>query len=222
MYCKKCGAMIDDNATFCKSCGASQDAIVAVGGQPVAPKQQEKELLLQQMNGSFQIMSALKNAEDELEAMEEQMTQLEAKASNSSRNKLIILGVFLTAFMGLGLILIIYAFIRQNKNKQKLAEYQQQMQAKQNALETLKNDAALVWLPYNYRNSTAFAMMYGYLTNMRANNLTEAINLLETEMHQARVELLSSISAQASIDAADAAHSAAGAAGAAAFFSLFK
>ena len=224
MYCKKCGAVIDDNATFCTSCGASQEGAVAVAGgaSPVASKQQEREELLGQMNGSFQVMSAMKSAEDELEEMEEQQSQLELKASNSSRNKLIIIGFLLTAFMGLGLILIVYAFIRQNKSKQKAAEYKQQVQAKQRELETLKNDAALTWLPYNYRNSTAFAMMYNYLNNMRANNLTEAINLLETEMHQARVELLSSISAQASMDAADSARSAAGAAGAAAFFSLFK
>ena len=223
MYCKKCGAAIDDNAAVCKSCGASQETVPAVGGgAAVAVKQQEREMLLGQMNGSFQVMTAMKSADDGLEEMEEQLTQLEAKASNSSRNKLIILGFFLTAFMGLGLILIVYAFIRQNKNKQKAAEYKQQVQAKPRELETLKNDAVLTWLPYNYRNSTAFAMMYGYLNNMRANNLTEAINLLETEMHQARVELLSTISAQASMDAADSARSAAGAAGAAAFFSLFK
>ena len=223
MYCIKCGAAIDDNAAVCKSCGAAQETVPAVGGGAAgAVKQQEREMLLGQMNGSFQVMTAMKSAEDGLEEMEEQLTQLEAKASNSSRNKLIILGFFLTAFMGLGLILIVYAFIRQNKNKQKAAEYKQQVQAKQRELETLRNDAVLTWLPYNYRNSTAFAMMYGYLNNMRANNLTEAINLLETEMHQARVELLSTISAQAPMDAADSARSAAGAAGAAAFFSLFK
>lgn len=224
MYCKKCGAVLDDNSTFCTSCGASQDAVPAVGGaaSAVAVKQQEREMLLQQMNGSFQVMTALKRAEDELEEMEGQLTQLELKASNSSRNKMILIGFLLTAFMGLGLILIVYAFIRQNKSKQTAADYKQQVQAKQREVETLKNDAALAWLPYNYRDSTFFAMMYGYVTNMRANTLSEAINLLETEMHQARVELLSGISAQAAMDAADSAHSAAASAGVAAFFSLFK
>lgn len=224
MFCKKCGATIDDNATFCKSCGASQEDVPAVGGAAaaVAVKQQEREMLLGQMNGSFQVMTALKRAEDELGEMEEQLSQLELKASNSSRNKLLIIGFLLTAFMGLGLILIVYAFIRQNKSKQTAAEYKQKVQAKQAEAETLKNDAALAWLPYNYRDSTFFAMMYGYVTNMRANSLSEAINLLETEMHQARVELLSGISAQAAMNAADSAHSAAASAGVAAFFSLFK
>ena len=221
MYCKKCGAVIDDNATFCTSCGTSQDSVPAVGGavSAVAVKQQEREALLQQMNDSFQVMSALKRAEDELDELNEQVTELESKASNTSRNIMIVIGVL---FFPLGLLLIVYAISRQKKIKQKVAELQQQVRSKQVETETLKNDAALAWLPHDYRNSTFFAMMYGYVTNMRANNLSEAINLLETDIHRAKVELLSSISAQASMDAADSARSAAGAAGAAAFFSLFK
>ncbi|MBQ8107903.1 MAG: hypothetical protein IJ129_04065, partial [Ruminococcus sp.] len=75
---------------------------------------------------------------------------------------------------------------------------------------------------YDYRDATSFAMILSYLENMRANTLRDAINLLETEKHQARVELMTALSMQSAEDAATSAKTAAGAAAASAFFSLFK
>ncbi|MDE6088393.1 MAG: hypothetical protein K2G25_08415 [Oscillospiraceae bacterium] len=62
-------------------------------------------------------------------------------------------------------------------------------------LETLKNDSTLSWLPYDYRDSISYAYLFSYLNNMRANNLGEAINLYETEKHQARLETISALRA---------------------------
>ncbi len=56
---------------------------------------------------------------------------------------------------------------------------------------------------------------------MRAYNLTDAINLYETEMHQARLELISQVTAEYAREARDAAVAAGGMVAADAFFSLF-
>ncbi len=56
-------------------------------------------------------------------------------------------------------------------------------------LTTYKNDPVLYWLPAAYRDSFSFTQIASYIQNMRANNIQEAINLLETEKHQARLEL---------------------------------
>lgn len=58
-------------------------------------------------------------------------------------------------------------------------------------LEILRNDPVLFWLPPLYRHSNAFNYIAEYVVNMRANTLQEALNLYETEQHQARVELYS-------------------------------
>ncbi|MBQ7834830.1 MAG: hypothetical protein IJ385_03515 [Ruminiclostridium sp.] len=51
-----------------------------------------------------------------------------------------------------------------------------------------KSDPSLSWLPMAYRDSVSFQFIASYIQNMRANNLQEAINLFETEKHQARLE----------------------------------
>ena len=55
-------------------------------------------------------------------------------------------------------------------------------------LVTAKNNPSLCWLPMAYRDSFSFKNIATYVQNMRANTLQEAINLLETEKHQARLE----------------------------------
>lgn len=51
-----------------------------------------------------------------------------------------------------------------------------------------KNTPVLNWLPVTYRNSVSFSYIASYIQNMRANTLAEALNLFETEKHQARLE----------------------------------
>jgi len=38
MYCKQCGAQIDDNASFCPKCGANVGPQTTTTGNPVSPK----------------------------------------------------------------------------------------------------------------------------------------------------------------------------------------
>ena len=106
--------------------------------------------------------------------------------------------------------------------KKEAAALEAEKQTLENTLLSLKNDPVLLWLPYDYRDSTSFTYLYTYLTNLRANSLKEAINLYETEKHQERLELISAVTAQAASDAASSANAAAGAAAASAFFSLFR
>lgn len=60
---------------------------------------------------------------------------------------------------------------------------------------TLCADPLMSWLPPDYRNSTYAYKIIEYLTNMRAKTLQEALNLLETEKHQAAMETLAAIDA---------------------------
>lgn len=61
--------------------------------------------------------------------------------------------------------------------------------------ERLIADPCLAWLPPDYRNSTAWEKIAGYLTNMRASTLQDAVNLYETEAHQERLESIAAIGA---------------------------
>lgn len=56
-------------------------------------------------------------------------------------------------------------------------------------------DPAISWLPPNYRNSVYARKIIEYLTNMRAKTLQEALNLLETEKHQATMEAIAAVGA---------------------------
>lgn len=223
MFCTKCGTMIDDNSSFCTKCGAPQQAVAVVPGGVVAPAaaaiQQEREWVINQMNSSFEIMTAIKQKEDEIERLEAQMPELSKKANPTLA---IIIGALTIPVYLIGVVVLIVALVQKNKYTKMMHEQEQNIQARKAELETLKNDQSLAWLPYDYRDSTYFAMMYGYIRNMRANSLQQAINLLETELHQARVELASQLTALSAADAASSAGAAAAGAAASAFFSLFK
>lgn len=54
--------------------------------------------------------------------------------------------------------------------------------------QSLRNDASLSWLPPDYRDSSCINAIASYLQNGRADSLKEAINLLETEQHNERME----------------------------------
>ena len=56
-------------------------------------------------------------------------------------------------------------------------------------------DPAISRFPPDYRNSVYARKNIEYLTNMRAKTLQEALNLLETEMHQAKMEAIAAIGA---------------------------
>lgn len=59
----------------------------------------------------------------------------------------------------------------------------------------LCSDPLISWLPHACRNSAYAFKIIEYLTNMRAKTLQEALNLLETEKHQAAMETIAAIGA---------------------------
>lgn len=59
----------------------------------------------------------------------------------------------------------------------------------------LCSDPLMSWLPHDYRNSTYAFKIIEYLSNMRAKTLQEALNILETEKHQAAMETIAAIGA---------------------------
>jgi hypothetical protein len=246
MFCQNCGNELADGAAFCPSCGTAQNnaavslskgVAAAVGAANVAD---ERKQVLAVMDNSFSVMTSIKQKENEIEEMEAMIEEAQLKG----RKRYIVFAVFIGSLApvifepifkalggdAIGGILALATWVgvvalfvmRRNKFKKQEAECTQNKQSYETTLQSLKNDETLSWLPYDYRDSTSFTYLYTYLTNMRANSLKEAINLYETEKHQARLELISAVTAQAASDAAASANAAAGAAAASAFFSLFK
>lgn len=246
MFCQNCGNELADGAAFCPSCGTAQNnaavslskgVAAAAGAANVAD---ERKQVLAVMDNSFSVMTSIKQKENEIEEMEALIEEGEYKA----RKRYIVLAIFLGSLVpvtlapifraiggeSIGGLLAMAAWIgvvvlfimRRKKYLKQVEESTKNKQSYETTLQSLKNDQALSWLPYDYRDSTSFTYLYTYLTNMRANSLKEAINLYETEKHQARLELISAVTAQAASDAAASANAAAGAAAASAFFSLFK
>lgn len=100
------------------------------------------------------------------------------------------LGTDLTMCVVLGGIgaFCIWRFMTHLKRKNELAEASAKVDRAQ-------DNPALSWIPPKYRITTYIGKIIEYLQNMRAKTLQEAINLLETEIHQATMENLAAIGA---------------------------
>ncbi len=72
--------------------------------------------------------------------------------------------------------------------KSRVKVCQDRLKNEQNNLLKSKLNEILQWLPMDYRDSFSYKSIAQYVDNMRANTLQEAINLLETEQHQERME----------------------------------
>ena len=243
MICQNCGASIPDGSSFCPKCGTACGAVDTVTtlpasgqGYATSPAELGRTDLLALMNTSFEAMTRIKNQEDRIEDCDNRIAR-EGKKIRFGRVLLFgligfIVGLFFDSLFDrfnttvtalIGFVIGAVGGVALNiihGNKQK--EIQKEREIKVGELEGLKTDPAIAWLPYDYRDSISFAYIYRNVQNMRANNLTEAINVYETDKHQARLELISMVSAQSTADAASAANTAAGAAAASAFFSLFR
>lgn len=80
--------------------------------------------------------------------------------------------------------------IRRINHKKKLEKSVKEKNIYEQELKILKNDAVLCWLPYDYRDSTAFACLFSYINNMRASNLEQAIHLYEMEKIQQNLKMI--------------------------------
>ena len=150
----------------------------------------EKEILLGNISNSTKIMEQIQQWETELLLATQKQTNVKKLRWFVLASFLCFLIMAIGGAAGIFISLVPFAIlifaritvsssckIRINKaNKQ---------------LEILRNDPVLFWLPPLYRHSNAFNYIAEYVVNMRANTLQEALNLYETEQHQARVELYS-------------------------------
>ncbi|MHC8519551.1 hypothetical protein [Weissella confusa] len=112
---------------------------------------------------------------------------------------------------GIGIILLFILLKNQNQREmevnQEIAEYEREIQRlnqdRQQGIATRLNEMGLRnIIPDAYVSRGNVVALYNYFKNGRADSLKEALNLLEAEVHQRRVE---DLTAQ-SIDAANAAY----------------
>ena len=104
-------------------------------------------------------------------------------ASFKEHGQALTAGLLIVTFIAVHVLWIGATIHRNSKAKAVMAE----TEAK---LAEAWNNPSLAWLPPMYRNSLAYEKIKEYTVNKRANSLKEALNLFETEMHQARLELM--------------------------------
>ncbi len=153
----------------------------------------EKEMLIAAMTSSHGVMQ-------EIEAKEDEYLKLKEKLDKASRVLYVVLIIILGFFVGMSTSRIVGEFLSivlcaatiavlLMLRSTSINGIKKKMQKVANELGQLKSDSTLNWLPMDYRHSLAYNAITSYVINMRANTLQEAINLFETELHQARVEM---------------------------------
>lgn len=245
MFCRSCGAQIPEKSETCSVCGAQQ--VTGVVAAAAASTAVDQNVTRQELKDRLSSVQDQMNLIAEKELFISSLYDKAVKAANKSTIKKLLKGIILVpvavyiitlilcgitktdisgAVMdGLALFSLIIAVAWWIYNLKVKKDTTKQIAAVSPDLETLKNDPSLSWLPYNYRDSHSYELMKGYVENMRVSNLTEAINLLETELHQQRVEEYTATAALNSTIAAINSEKAAKASSAAAansFISLFK
>lgn len=160
----------------------------------------ERNQLLALVKASQPMAQKLADIEAALTASIAKSMKYQKKASIGSCIKRTLIGLVLLSFIFMkfpifivpGLAAIIGYSVLMNMQFKKCVKTNGELSAEH---ERLMADPCLAWLPTDYRNSTAWEKIAGYLINMRANTLQEAINLYETEAHQERLESIAAIGA---------------------------
>jgi hypothetical protein len=99
----------------------------------------------------------------------------------------IIAGLIMAAIVVTLGVLGLKNFSKKNKLNQ---EKDERLYAIDQEISRLKSDVSLQWLPPQYLNTYAYNTIYTYVVNNRVRNFQEALNLYETEMHRARLEMI--------------------------------
>ncbi len=146
---------------------------------------EEKEQLISAINGSAAIVSRLDAIEDKINAAEENIEKVKPKLI---MHIIAVIGAMLVTmgapYTPCGLIIVgIYAcawiYVISSKKKLNLLNEEYKV---------ARNDPSVAWVPADYRDSYSITKIAEYIRNDRADTLRECINMLETEMHQNRVE----------------------------------
>ncbi len=150
----------------------------------------EKEELIKNINDSFDIM-------ERINEYEKQIIAWQAKQKGPLLTvKVFVLFIILSILMcgleksgiPLFIVFIVFSIFCILCAKISLAKSGKQINEYNRMINEAKNDPVLNWLPMTYRDPVPYAYIMSYVEDMRANNLKEAIELFELEMHRARVE----------------------------------
>ncbi|MBD5130806.1 MAG: hypothetical protein HDT43_12925 [Ruminococcaceae bacterium] len=161
----------------------------------------ERNQLLALIKSSQPTAQKLADVEAELMVSVANAMKYQKKSSLGSCVKRTLIGFALWSVVGvlfmdvpiippLGYAAVIGVSVLMKVKFKKCVKINEELSAKH---EALMSDPSLAWLPPDYRNSTAWEKIAGYLTNMRADTLQDALNLFETEAHQERMESLAAM-----------------------------
>lgn len=163
----------------------------------------EKEIIIQNVNGAIPTAQKMKQLENEIEQLS---AEIERKKKYSCLWVVAFVFSFVLVIGGIGLIYVeeftlmpfavaslpviflILRLKRINACKSKIKELE-------GDIANMQNDTTLAWLPAEYRTGSCLTAIIGYVQNGRADSLKEAINLLENEMHQQRMENAAAVGA---------------------------
>ena len=207
MYCKNCGASIEENTRFCPNCGQAftqqNDVVEIVRFDPLSCSRE--------LEG---IIPPLK----EMETQYQKINFYETQASHAGRETKIIVncacisaGLIVDCILGkifpsllrsnflFFLIWVIvsglaFIFTRnmlgnlKGKEESSLAHKQDIFREKYASIYEMIAPVLERYVPVDYRYSTAVQSICFYFRNMRADTIKEAINLYEEELHRLRLE----------------------------------
>ena len=207
MYCKNCGAYVEENMRFCPDCG-----------QDFTLQNETRELV------RFDPMNCSRELEGIIPPLEEMETQYQkvcfygTQASHAGRETKIIVncacisaGLLVDCFLvklfpalvrSDSLFILIWVIvsgfsflstrkmIRNLKVKEESSLIRKQDTFREQYAEIYEMIAPVLekYVPVDYRYSTAVQSISFYFRNMRADTIKEAINLYEEEMHRLRLE----------------------------------
>ena len=159
----------------------------------------EREQLLSNIANCAEIMKAIGQKEYEIDSIEKKIENIKPLCGMKGIFVYVIIAVAFCqltmpkqlelsffVIIGFPILCVILA-----KRKQK--SLYEQIDKINEEIAVLQNDSSLLWLPVKYRHTFAYRNIADYLNNMRANNLQEALNLYETELHQTRLEIYSAV-----------------------------
>lgn len=165
----------------------------------------EREELMKKIVACSTVMEKIKSYEDGITGLQEKKKKVKGVGAFII---MFILFMLLASLLSVlyeipligGVIVIVSLFIPfvcpfvlraiiAKKLDEEIAEYE-------TLLAETKTNELLEWLPLTYRDYTSYSYISSYIQNMRANNLQEALNLFETEIHRAKLEYIAATSSK--------------------------
>ena len=164
----------------------------------------EKEQLIQNVNASVPVMEQMHQLEMEITALEDEVQKKSQYGCGTGivLGMVVLFGIFSLgillggrnnnpndtqqALICVGIMVVCLVFLFRQIKRVKTCK--SQLGLSKQKLILLRADNSLSWLPESYRTSSCISAIRSYLLDGRADSLKEAINLLETEMHQQRLE----------------------------------